>query len=198
MKFKDKHGQTLSSSEATVKIIARFQSYFLDFWLMILNCLTWLPCHTCRKFFFRLSGMKIGSRSYLHTGCRFYQPNGIKIGKGTIIGDRCLLDGRALITIGDNVDIASQVLIYTSQHDIHSDDMHAEYGPVVIKDYVFIGPRVIILPDITIGRGAVIAAGAVVTKDVPEKTIVAGIPAKSIGERKSSLNYRLGRPKLFQ
>ncbi len=68
-----------------------------------------------------------------------------------------------------------------------------------IGDYVFIGPRAIILPGVKIGRGAVVAAGAVVTKDVPEFSIVGGVPAKQIGERKNkNLTYRLGRARLFQ
>ena len=68
-----------------------------------------------------------------------------------------------------------------------------------IGDYVFIGPRAIILPGVKIGRGAVVAAGAVVTKDVPEKTIVAGVPAETIGERRvKEFNYRLGRARLWQ
>ncbi|KKQ96441.1 MAG: Acetyltransferase, partial [Candidatus Woesebacteria bacterium GW2011_GWA1_39_12] len=70
---------------------------------------------------------------------------------------------------------------------------------VEIKDYVFIGPRAIILPGVSIGRGAVVAAGAVVTKNVPDFAIVGGVPAKVIGERKNkNLNYRLGRARLFQ
>jgi maltose O-acetyltransferase len=69
----------------------------------------------------------------------------------------------------------------------------------VIKDYVFIGPRAIILPGVTIGQGAVVAAGAVVTKDIPAKTIVGGVPAAVIGERKiEKLDYKLGRFRLFQ
>ena len=103
------------------------------------------------------------------------------------------------MVIGDNVDIASEVMIWTSQHDIHSDNMQTIEEKVEIGDYVFIGPRVIIMPGVKVGRGAIIAGGAVVTKDVPDMKIVAGVPAKEIGERKAKdLNYKLGRPILFQ
>ena len=72
-------------------------------------------------------------------------------------------------------------------------------SPVEIGDFVFIGPRAIILPGVKIGRGAVVAAGAVVTKDVSEYMVVGGVPAEVIGERGvKDLNYRLGRARLFQ
>jgi maltose O-acetyltransferase len=197
--FTDKHGHQLTTQQALSKILARFQSYLLDFELMLLNLITWIPVHSVRRMAFRSSGMTIGLGSTLHTGCRFYAPTGISIGCGSIIGDRCFLDGRDQLQIGDHVDIASQVLIYNSHHDVHSEDFAAVASPVTIEDYVFIGPRTIILPGVTIGKGAVIGAGAVVTKDVKPMEIVAGVPAKKIGDRQvKDLHYKLGRPKLFQ
>jgi maltose O-acetyltransferase len=97
------------------------------------------------------------------------------------------------------VDIASEVMIWTSEHDLHDPNMRAIEEKVIIEDYVFIGPRVIILPGVKIGRGAAVGAGAVVTKDVEPGTIVGGVPAKIIGRRDiRHYNYRLGRPRLFQ
>jgi maltose O-acetyltransferase len=90
-------------------------------------------------------------------------------------------------------------MIYNSEHDLEKQDFSARTEPVQIEDYVFVGPRSIILPGVKIGKGAVIAAGAVVTANVPDFAIVGGVPAKVIGERKNkSPNYRLGRPRLFQ
>ncbi|OGD94945.1 hypothetical protein A3F02_00190 [Candidatus Curtissbacteria bacterium RIFCSPHIGHO2_12_FULL_38_9b] len=167
---------------------------------MILNLISCLvPLHSVRKFFFRFAGVKIGKNSYIHMGVRFFLPINITIGEGTIIGDHVFLDGRAFLRIGNNVDIASQVLIYNSEHDVDSEGFDPIEEPVEIADYVFIGPRAIILPGVKIGRGAVIGAGAVVTKDVEPFKIVGGVPAKVIGERKNkNPRYKLGRARLFQ
>jgi len=149
--------------------------------------------------FYRLAGMKIGKGSVVHMWANFFEPDGIKIGEDSVIGDHAFLDGRALLTIGSHTDVASSVMIYNSEHDLEKDDFSARTEPVDIGDYVFIGPRAIILPGVKIGKGAVIAAGAVVTKDVPDFTIVGGVPAKEIGERKNKdLHYKLGRARLFQ
>ncbi|MBD3279709.1 MAG: acyltransferase [Candidatus Pacebacteria bacterium] len=150
--------------------------------------------------------MKIGSGSTIHMAARIYDPRHIKIGQDTIIGEKATLDGRKQLPnsqggleIGNHVDIASDVMIWTSEHDIHHPQMKAIEAKVVIEDYVFIGPRAIILPGVKISKGAVVAAGAIVTKDVAPKSIVAGIPAKKIADRQlKQLNYRLGRARWFQ
>lgn len=198
--MKDRMGRELALVEVIRKVVNRLYNIYLDLALMkliLVSCL--IPLHSVRKLIFRLYGIKIGKNSFLHMGTRFYFPKNIKIGSGTIIGDRCFLDGRAKLTIGDNVDIASQVLIYNSQHDINSEGFDPIEEAVEIGDYVFIGPRAIILPGVKIGEGAIVAAGAVVTKDVASFEIVGGVPAVKIGERKNKdLHYKLGRARLFQ
>jgi len=189
------------------KIIRRLQAIYLEF---ITGFLWWfvglLPCHHCRRFFYRLFGMKIGKGSTLHMMGRVYDPRFITLGEDTIVGEKFTLDGRRQlpgskggITIGNHVDIASEVMIWTAEHDVHAPDFHPIEEPVTIEDYVFIGPRAIILPGITIGRGAIVGAGAVVTKNVPAGEIVGGVPAKSIGQRQTKeFNYKLGRARWFQ
>ena len=198
--FTDRKGRELTLAQAWPKIIVRVQNYFSDFGLMIAHLINDnIPFHSLRNLTFRLSGGQLGRGSTLHMGARFYSPSGVVIGEDTIIGYRAFLDGRASLKIGHHVDIASEVMIYNSEHDINSQDFHATLAPVEIGDYVFIGPRAIILPGVKIGQGAVIAAGAVVTKDVPDFAIVGGIPAKVIGERQNKdPHYRLGRARLFQ
>lgn len=198
--FKDRKGQPLTWPQAFGKIFNRFYNYWLDLKVAILwRFVSYIPFHFIRSFIYRLSGVKIGKYSTLHIGARFYEPKNITIGDGTIIGDHATLDGRDRLTIGNHVDMASEVMIYNSKHDINHPDFDPVSAPVNIGDYVFIGPRAIIMPGVTVGKGAIIAAAAVVTKDVPDFSIVAGVPAKIIGERENkNPNYRLGRFRLFQ
>ena len=162
------------------QITNRLQTIFLEFWLLILRIVGFIPIHTIRKFFYILSGINLPLDSTIHLEANFFKPSGITIGHDTIIGYRAFLDGRGKLKIGSHVDIASEVLIYTNEHNINSADFGNSFAPVSIGDYVFIGPRVIILPGVTIGQGAVIAAGAVVTKDIPDFEIWGGIPAKKL------------------
>ncbi|MBI4991195.1 acyltransferase [Candidatus Gottesmanbacteria bacterium] len=199
LEIRDKMGKTLSPDEIKQKGINRIENIFLDLELMFLRWVGNVPLHSIRLLFYRLAGVHIGQGSKIHMWCNFFNPENIEIGQDTIIGNHAFLDGREKLLVGNHVDIASQVLIYNSQHDIDSEDFHAVAKKVVIEDYVFIGPRAIILPGVKIGKGAVVAAGAVVTKDVEPFSIVGGVPAKVIGERRNKdPHYKLGRARLFQ
>ncbi len=197
--FTDKQGKKLDLPSAAKKILNRFYNYYLDAALLFLWVVGYIPSHLIRNFFYQLCGIEMGKGSTFHMGARFYQPRNISIGEGTIIGDHAFLDGRASLKIGSHVDIASKVMIYNSEHDLNSPTMKAKEEPVVIGDYCFIGPRAIIMPGVTLGKGAVVAGGAVVTKSVPDGVIVGGVPAQKIKDRGlKEYSYRLGRPRLFQ
>lgn len=201
--MQDKTGKTLSPQEIQSKIGNRFNTVMLEFIVMLVHIIGYVPSHHIRRFFYRLAGMHIGNGSAIHMGARFFNPQNISIGEDTIIGEGILLDGRGILKIGNHVDIASEVMIYNAEHNVNAEHFAAVEdvvrGAIIVEDYVFIGPRVIILPGVTIGKGAIVGAGAVVTKDVLPFTIVGGVPAKEIGERKiKDLHYKLGRAAWFR
>ena len=117
-----------------------------------------------------------------------YFENRFHIGEGTWIGPQCFMYASAGIEIGKHVGIGPKVVIVTSQHDMGDRSLpilHAplKHAPVVIGDGSDIGCSAVILPGVTIGAGAQIGAGSVVTKDVPAYVIAAGAPARVIRER---------------
>ncbi|MDE7290185.1 MAG: sugar O-acetyltransferase, partial [Oscillospiraceae bacterium] len=114
----------------------------------------------------------------------------IHVGKNVFINAGCCFQDQGGITIGDDVLIGHQVVLATLNHDLDPDNRQSMIPkPIVIGNNVWIGSHATILGGVTIGDNAVIAAGAVVTKDVPENTVAGGVPAKIIKkietERKS-------------
>jgi acetyltransferase-like isoleucine patch superfamily enzyme len=156
-----------------------------------------LPSHRVRNFIFRRAGLTLPRTSSIHFRAEFYRPEAISVGEFCTIGDSCFLDGRETIVMGDCVNIGSHVTIYTRQHDVDSPDFAETGGPVTIGSYAWLGSHSIVLPGVTIGQGAVVAAGAVVTRDVAPYTMVAGVPARFVRERSQDLRYRLGYAKRF-
>jgi acetyltransferase-like isoleucine patch superfamily enzyme len=144
-----------------------------------------------RAFFYRTYGMKIGKDSVVYNSCEIRGPERISIGDNCAIGDRCVLDGRAGLRIGNNVNLSTAAWLWTNQHDPQDPEFGVQCAPIVIGDYAWVSSRASVLPGVTIGEGAVVAAHAVVTKNVEPYTIVGGVPAKKIGERTRDLRYRL-------
>lgn len=181
------------------RVVRRLNAVLLEADNFILRIVGLLPFHSVRRLFYRVGGMKIGRGSTIHMGARFYNASNISIGKDTIIGEDATLDGRDKLKIGNHVDIASEVMIYNAEHDVHDEKFKAIFAPVEIEDYVFIGPRAIILPGVSLGKGVVVGAGAVVTKSVEPFTIVGGVPAEEIGKRKlADPKYKIGRASWFR
>lgn len=152
----------------------------------------WVPCHPFRRLVCWLVMKNFCMNSSIYRNVDLRSPYRVSVGEHTNINKKCVLDGRGGLTIGNNVDIAQETNIWTEQHDYNSPIFQAVTGRVVIEDYVWIASRATILPGVTIGKGAVVACGAVVTKDVAPFCIVAGIPAKVIGMRQNHLTYQLG------
>jgi acetyltransferase-like isoleucine patch superfamily enzyme len=143
-----------------------------------------IKLHFIRHGLYRnVFGVRLPKSSIIYCQCRFFHPWDVTIGEHSIIGDGAFLDGRFGLAIGNNVNIAGEARIYTLEHDIASPTFGGAGGPVVIGDWAYIGTRVTVLPGVKIGEGAVIASGAVVTKDVPAWTMVGGVPAKFIKPR---------------
>ena len=150
-----------------------------------------VPSFALRRLWYtRVLGARLGSGAGIHLGCHlwFYGPGqvrrgGLSIGARSRINRDCCLDTRGSIAIGDDVSVSPEVMVLTAGHAVADPAFGVVTSPVVIEDNVWIGSRATILPGVTLGRGSVVSAGAVVTRDVPELAIVAGVPARPVGER---------------
>lgn len=153
--------------------------------------ITNMPFYCLRHWYLRrVLKISIGPGSSIHMGC-FFTGKAISIGKCSIINRNVYLDGRGGLYIGSNVSISPHVYLLTLDHDPQSKDFATKIGPVRIDDYSWIGARATIVPGVSLGKGCVIGAGAVVTKNVAEYVIAAGVPAKPIGQRNRNLEYDL-------
>lgn len=153
---------------------------------------TGVPFHAVRQGFLRAVGMKIGRQVSILRGTIVIHPDRIRIGNNCIIGFQCFLGGETGIEIGNQVNISSFSILLGGYHDINKSGFDVVLKPLVIEDYAWIATRAILMSGIRVGRGAVVGAGAVVTRNVPPYTVVAGVPARKIGERKpEACSYEL-------
>lgn len=147
---------------------------------MKLNC----EYHTekeIRQIMAELTGQKVNETLRLvppfHTDCG----KNIHIGNNVFINSNCTMQDQGGIYIGDDVLIGHNVCLLTLNHDFEVEKRGELYpSPIHIGNSVWIGSNATILPGVRIGDGAIVAAGAVVTRDVEEKTVVGGVPAKVI------------------
>ena len=174
------------------KLIVQLYWRWYDARDFVAEAIGWLPAHGLRLFLYRhVLRISIGQRTSIHRNCRFYRPSGVSIGNHTTINRDVLLDGRMGIQIGDNVSISEGTAVLTLEHDPNSPLFETRGAAIRIGDRAFVGVRAVLLPGVTIGEGAVVAAGAVVTRDVEAFAIVAGVPARPIGQRRQDLTYTL-------
>jgi acetyltransferase-like isoleucine patch superfamily enzyme len=140
-----------------------------------------------RAPYLRLLGARIGSRVILHD-VRFFNLYrrglaGLRVGNDCFLGDECLLDLAEGIHLEDQATLAERVLILTHTNvGYHDHPLQALFpavaAPVTLRSGCFVGAQVTILPGVTIGRGSFVAAGSVVTRDVPPSSLVGGVPAR--------------------
>jgi acetyltransferase-like isoleucine patch superfamily enzyme len=153
---------------------------------------TRVPSCNLRRLF--LSGYlgELGLNTSVQMGTRFLNARKVHLGPRNVVNFDCLFDGRIHeIRTGSDVSIGPEAAILTLGHDPRADDFRDAGGPVLIGNRVWIGYRALILPGVTIGDGAVIGAGSVVTRNVDPYAIMAGSPARKVGDRPRSLGYNL-------
>jgi acetyltransferase-like isoleucine patch superfamily enzyme len=167
--------------------------YFCNYWI------TNIPSHTIRLFYYKkIMNFQIGSGSTILMNCKFNCAGGLTIGENSVINGNCRLDSRGKLEIGNNVCISHDVFLLTADHNADLIGVLGRNKKIIIEDYVWIGARAMLLPGVKIGKGAVIAAGAIVTRNVDNLKIVAGVPAKIINSRPEKFNYSASYIRLFQ
>lgn len=171
------------------RMLRGFYLAYVGFANHFVNC---IPFNAVRVLFYRhVYFMKVGKGTQIQMGVKVRRPRSIVIGSNTNIHPDCFLDGLATLTIGDNVDIGDQVCLYCGGHDVQSPDYEPIKTPIIIENYACVFARAMLIKGGRVGEGAVIAAGSIVTKEVPPYTIVGGNPARKLGERTHDLRYNL-------
>lgn len=151
-----------------------------------------LPGFDLRTAVLRRLGFRIGHTVALHSWLYFSEARrNFSIGNNVTINPGCHFDNRMPIHIGDNVNISHDVRIYTLGHDVDDPYCAVTGAPVTIQDDAWVFPNVLIMPGVTIGRGAVVYPGSVVTRNVADWNIVGGNPARFIRMRNTDVRYRI-------
>jgi putative colanic acid biosynthesis acetyltransferase WcaF len=159
--------------------------------LLFNRALTHVPSNALRIRALRRLGADLGEHVYLFGGSEVLEPGNLRIAGRCHVGRFCQVDARGGIDIGWDVVIASHVLLVTADHDMQAPGFDGRLGPIRIGDRAWLASRSTVVRGVTIGEGAVVAAGAVVTQDVAPWTVVGGVPAKPIGERSREQTYRI-------
>ena len=177
---------TLSTFSSAFVTIGAVSAYLYN------NIIGHCPSRRLRALWLKILMRSCPASVSIQLHCRFLHAPGISIDERSVINFGSLLDGRRYpIVIGADVSIGPEAAILTLGHDPRSPEFADRGGPVTIADRAWIGYRALVLPGVCIGEGAVVGAGSVVTRDVPPYAIVAGNPARVIGERPRQLAYTL-------
>ncbi len=153
--------------------------------------LTHVPANDLRVGLLRTMGADLGPNVFLFGGSEFIEPWHLRIEGNCHVGRHCQIDARGGITLGRNVVIAGHSLLITADHDIQSPGFEGRLGPIKLGDRVWIASRAVVTRGVTIGEGAVVAAGSVVNRDVEPWTVVGGVPAKPVGRRDANQSYAI-------
>ena len=140
--------------------------------------------HRWRCFWLRAFGATVGSHCAVFSSVRIWAPWNLTLGDNCCLADGVDCYSVAPIVLGANATVSQGARLCTASHDISSPVMELTYRPITVGAGAWIAGWSIVLPGVTLGEGAVVGAGAVVTKDVPAWTVVAGNPARQIGVRR--------------
>lgn len=158
--------------------------------MLFVNSFEGILARRWRRFVFSQIVSAAGSNLIVRKGVTVYDGRDLYVGNNVSIGNDSYFSGGEIV-IGDNVRIARQLIVETYNHGYWGNDYKDGNYPVFIQDNVWIGDRVTICPGVTVGEGSVLAAGAVVTKDVPPYSLAGGAPAKIIRRREDKMRFEM-------
>ncbi len=168
------------------KILRRLRAIVLR-----LNKHMWFS-NACRMFIYKkILGIPVGKGSIIWAGNKFNDVSNLSIANNVIVGPHNVFLIRGGLRVGNNVNISGFSFFISQSHDVNDPMAHTSLKEIVIKDGAWIATNATILPGVTVGKGAVVCAGAVVTKSVDDYAVVAGNPAVKIKERSRRIDYLL-------
>ena len=152
-----------------------------------------IPLVDARMAAYERLGVRFADRSkaLIMLGTEVWNPTALQIGPWASIGRDVLLDARGGITLGKSVNITSHVKFMSAKHDVDDTRFAASFDPIVVGDHAWVALGATVLGGVTIGEGAVVAAGSVVTKDVAPFMVVGGMPARPLRERNRDVSYEI-------
>lgn len=145
----------------------------------------WTPrfLHGPRRFVLRLFGAVVHHTAHIYPDCRIWLPANLTLEEKSCLGPRVECYCVAPVRLGRNAVVSQDAYLCAAGHDVHASDFPLVGAPIALESESWVGARAVILPGVTVGHGAVIAAASVVTKDVAPNAIVAGNPARQVGTR---------------
>jgi putative colanic acid biosynthesis acetyltransferase WcaF len=153
---------------------------------------TYVPLIGLRMRLFQALGVRMEDRlqTTVLLGTRMWVPRNVSIGADSVIGRECRIEAGGGVWIGRSVNVSHGVRLQTGSHDLEGPGFPARYKQIRIGDYSWICEAAVVVGGVTIGEGAVVMAGAVVSRDVAPWTVVGGVPARPVGQR-TATHYRV-------
>jgi putative colanic acid biosynthesis acetyltransferase WcaF len=145
----------------------------------------WVPFYGIKRWLLRRFGASVGAGVVIKPHVRIKFPWRLRLGEQCWIGEDVWIDNLATIHLANDVCLSQGAYLCTGSHDHRRMTFDLIVKPIVVESAAWIGARAVVLPGVTVHRGAVVAAGSVVTRDVPSGVIVGGSPCRVIGERDS-------------